>query len=156
MINKDRIKRYLETIYPEQATNADIRKATGVEPHQQVFQITSSLMESGYITGRRIGKIWYFKANLGKTKKPIKPLFSKIQAQNLNLDSSSFENLAISKFSDYFYSSLRSGSVPGIPKRWDMVSRDRKIVGDAKYYTLVRAAICCLQNSRPLLNMSGC
>lgn len=33
---------------------------------------------------------------------------------------------------------LTEGMVPGIPKRFDMVSPDRQAVGDAKYLTLVQ------------------
>lgn len=34
--------------------------------------------------------------------------------------------------------SLGSGNVAGTPKRFDLVSPDGSIVGDAKYYTMVR------------------
>jgi hypothetical protein len=33
---------------------------------------------------------------------------------------------------------LTSGQVPGVPKQFDMISPDNRIVGDAKYYTMVR------------------
>ena len=33
---------------------------------------------------------------------------------------------------------LQRGQVPGVPKLFDLVSPDRAIIGDAKYYTLVR------------------
>jgi len=33
---------------------------------------------------------------------------------------------------------LKKGTLPGVPKEFDMISLDGKIVGDAKYYTMVR------------------
>jgi hypothetical protein len=33
---------------------------------------------------------------------------------------------------------LTTGEIPGVPKQFDMISPDNQIVGDAKYYTLVR------------------
>ena len=39
--------------------------------------------------------------------------------------------------SEHFSISLTSGEVPGVPKKFDMVSKEYSIVGDAKYYTLV-------------------
>jgi hypothetical protein len=32
---------------------------------------------------------------------------------------------------------LTAGQAPGVPKAFDMVSQDGRVVGDAKYYTLV-------------------
>jgi hypothetical protein len=60
MDNQDRVLAYLKAISPEDATNADIRSGTGVSPHQQVFQITQSLMKGGLIRGRQFGKEWRF------------------------------------------------------------------------------------------------
>lgn len=51
--------------------------------------------------------------------------------------SNRFEKIAREVLSDYFRTRLRKGRIPGIPKEFDMVSEDRKIVGDAKYLTMV-------------------
>jgi hypothetical protein len=48
-----------------------------------------------------------------------------------------FELLACDAMSTRFGVPLAPGSVPGVPKLFDMVSSDRRIVGDAKYLTLV-------------------
>jgi len=64
----------------------------------------------------------------------------KITARNL-LDrsgSAAFEILARSILSQYFGASLVKGRVPNVPKEFDMISPDGKIVGDAKYLTMVR------------------
>jgi len=52
--------------------------------------------------------------------------------------SKKFEKIAREVLSDYFRTRLRKGRIPGVPKEFDMVSEDRKIVGDAKYLTMVR------------------
>lgn len=49
-----------------------------------------------------------------------------------------FEELARVAMSRHFNAPLRPGQVSGVPKRFDFVSDDFRIVGDAKYYTLVR------------------
>ena len=60
MTNTERVIAYLASIAPKAASNADIRSATGVKPHQQVFQITDRLMKEGTIKGRQFGKEWQF------------------------------------------------------------------------------------------------
>jgi len=49
--NKERVLDYLRSISPEEATNSQIREATGIEPHQQVFQLTHKLMQAGLVRG---------------------------------------------------------------------------------------------------------
>ena len=63
MTNKEIILAYLTKIAPRSATNADIVARTGVKPHQQVFQITQSLLARGEINGRQIGREWEFWAS---------------------------------------------------------------------------------------------
>lgn len=48
-----------------------------------------------------------------------------------------FEERARLVLSAYYSVELAPGTVPGIPKRFDMVSSDRQVVGDAKSYALV-------------------
>jgi hypothetical protein len=48
-----------------------------------------------------------------------------------------FENIARKVMSEHFGMQLTKGRVAGIPKEFDMVSADCKIVGDAKYLTMV-------------------
>ena len=49
-----------------------------------------------------------------------------------------FEELARRIMSKYFGVKLSKGKKPGWPKEFDLVSPDFKIVGDVKYYTMVR------------------
>ena len=60
MTNTERVIEYLTLIAPKAASNADIRSATGVKPHQQIFQITDRLMREHKIRGRQFGKEWQF------------------------------------------------------------------------------------------------
>jgi hypothetical protein len=48
-----------------------------------------------------------------------------------------FERFARVKMSEHFGAPLREMQGAGLPKRFDLVSEDRSIVGDAKYLTLV-------------------
>lgn len=49
-----------------------------------------------------------------------------------------FEVQARRRMSEFFGVELNPGTLPNVPKKFDMVSPDGRIVGDAKYYTLVR------------------
>ncbi len=44
--NKERILDYLWSITPERATNSQIRAATGISSHQQVYLLTQELMRT--------------------------------------------------------------------------------------------------------------
>jgi hypothetical protein len=48
-----------------------------------------------------------------------------------------FQELARAQMERHFSQELNERSVPGVPKRFDMVSNDGTIVGDAKYLSLV-------------------
>ena len=137
MSNANRILQYLHAIYPQKITNSDIVHATGIEPHQQVFQITRKLRESGNISGTRIGREWHFQALSKDQQTQVTPKSDQLPNPN-KMTPRMFEHLARSNFSELFSSQLSSGSVGNVAKEWDMVSVDGKIVGDAKYYTLVR------------------
>jgi len=49
-----------------------------------------------------------------------------------------FEAFARVKLSEHFGVLLRASEVPRVPKRFDMVSPDYRVVGDAKYLAMVR------------------
>lgn len=136
MSNIDIVLRYLQSIYPEKATNSDIGHGTGIQPHQQVFQITRKLRENVKITGYQIGREWYFQALTKGQQSQTNPQISQ-QPQETKMTPRSFEGFAREKCSDLFGSQLSPGCVGNVVKEWDMVSADGSIVGDAKYYTLV-------------------
>ena len=49
-----------------------------------------------------------------------------------------FEALARTRMGRELDTEFRAASVPGVPKKFDMVSADSKSIGDAKYLTLVK------------------
>jgi hypothetical protein len=146
MSNRDLILRHLLFVYPHEVTNSDLVKATHIQPHQQVFVITSRLLEQGLISGRKQGKEWFFKAKPSDVTNTVKAQVAHAPIatpsipsgiEETDIGSASFEQMARDVFSNYFATDLRVGSLPGIPKKWDLLSRDGQIVGDAKYFSLV-------------------
>jgi hypothetical protein len=60
MTNTDRVRDFLRSITPADASNAEISARTGVRPHQQVFMITRSLFGRGEINGAQAGHEWRY------------------------------------------------------------------------------------------------
>jgi hypothetical protein len=120
-------------------TNTYIRQGTKIEPHQQVFAITRMLKDKGKIRAVRRGKEWTFYPNR-KDQKEIKEEYSPtiVRKTTSELNYRQFEEISRIKFSHYFNKSLMHGSLEGVKKEFDLVSIDKKIVGDAKFYTMVR------------------
>jgi hypothetical protein len=58
--NVERVLDYLWSAGPQGATNAQIRNATSIEPHQQVYLITQALARKGSIVSHRDGHEWVF------------------------------------------------------------------------------------------------
>jgi hypothetical protein len=136
--NKERILDYLWTIAPEVATNGQIRAATGIKSHQQVYLLTQELMRT-YIQGEQRGSQWVFWADeslAAQFASPGRASPQEIAAQGLT--PGAFEKLAQQRMSQHFGISLARGRVSGVPKEFDLVSPDKRIVGDARYFTLVR------------------
>ena len=53
---RERILDYLWSISPDYATNGQIREATGIGSHQQVYLLTQKLMYSHLIRGEQRGR----------------------------------------------------------------------------------------------------
>ena len=142
MTNQERILEYLLSIAPEGATNSQIREATGIRSHQQVYLLTQELMHAGLIRGERRGREWVFwtdEALVVRGASPARRSRGRSETGTRgHLSPRAFENLARSVMSVHFGVPLAPGQVPGVPKEFDMVSPDGCIVGDAKYFTLVR------------------
>ena len=135
--NVERVPDYLWSVSPNGATNAEIRVATGIQPHQQVYMITSELVRRGKIRRRKTGREWVF--YVGETTEEVLSSPGKAHPGTTtpSLSAAQFEELARRVFSKYFGVTLNEGQVPGVPKLFDFVSLDGSIVGDAKYFTLV-------------------
>ncbi|HET9149493.1 MAG TPA: hypothetical protein VFO61_03345 [Alphaproteobacteria bacterium] len=141
MSNRDRVLAYLRSISPADAGNADIVAATGVKPHQQVFMLTRELMRSGVIGGTKFGGEWRFHS--AGVHAPSSES-AHAQAATPRPDTVSpttpyeFEKLAQAAMSKLYGLQFTPRRVDGVPKIFDLVSRDGSIVGDAKFYTLVQ------------------
>ena len=135
--NVERVLDYLWSVSPNGATNAEIRVATGIQPHQQVYMITSELVRRGKIRSRKTGREWVF--YIGETTEEVLSSPGKAHPSTTipSLSAAQFEELARRVLSHYFGVPLNEGQVSGVPKLFDFVSPDGSIVGDAKYFTLV-------------------
>ncbi|MGC9522977.1 MAG: hypothetical protein ACP5HG_13975 [Anaerolineae bacterium] len=144
--NKQRVLDYLQSIAPDYVTNADIREATGVEPHQQVYMLTQELKRENRIEGEQRGRVWFFRAasvpvsRLGRPQQQTvaeREARADVEEVTSDITPAAFEHLAGRVMSRHFGVRLGPDQVNDVPKRFDFVSPDGRIVGDAKYYTLV-------------------
>jgi len=133
MTNRQRVLTYLRSVSPRAATNREIGEATGITPHQQVYQLTQQLMSEGFIHGRQRPREWFFW--VGEADSVLVPPAS--PSPRGRLTSRQFEELAGRKMSDHFGVPLSHGYVGQVHKEFDFVSPGGRIVGDAKYYTRV-------------------
>lgn len=140
MSNRDRVLQFLQSICPRDATNADIVSRTGIRPHAQVFQITRNLYQLGLISGSQGDGEWRFwakaivKPAAQSSSNPIEPA---LPNSNIANPARIFEGRACRLMSQYFGLPLAPAKVTGVPKAFDLVSPEKTIVGDAKFYTLV-------------------
>jgi hypothetical protein len=140
--NKERILDYLWSISPDRATNSQIREKTGINSHQQVYMLTRELMGARLIRGVQHGREWVFWADEALSTQLASPgqvrMREALAQAEVQLSPRAFEDLARLVMSNYFGVLLKPGQVSGVPKEFDLVSPDGSIVGDAKYFTLVR------------------
>lgn len=138
--NKERVLDFLWSVGPQGATNSQIREATTINSHQQVYMITQELVGRGLLTKYRQGHEWIFIANEADNalfSSPGQMRTAKLSDSPKILIHQEFEALARQVMEQHFAVSLQEATVPGVAKRFDMVSADFEIIGDAKYYTMV-------------------
>jgi hypothetical protein len=142
MTNAERILAYLARIAPRSASNTEIVRFTQIQPHQQVFQVTKRLVDEGKLSAGKDGNEWRFR--LKESDEPHAPLQSEFRTPLIfqPLDSfvelaREFERKAGTAMAHHFGVPLQQGEVGRVPKRFDFISPDRTIVGDAKYMSLV-------------------
>jgi hypothetical protein len=138
MTNKEKILAYLRYIAPNRVTNSELRQQTGIASHQQVYLLTQELMRLRQIAGAQVGSEWYFWAADPVADGDDPALAATADPATGLLPHAVFEALAQRVMSEHYGVALAPGQVAGVPKQFDLVSADRQIVGDAKYYTLVR------------------
>lgn len=140
MGHREQVLGFLHKIAPRAVSNADIVSHTHIRPHQQVFQITRRLMGEGLVNGHRIGTEWQFAAS-SEPQTAAKERRSKASNRAVweggRLSPSEFEECSRHVMSKVFNAALAPGRVTGVRKRFDLVSEDSQIIGDAKYYTAV-------------------
>jgi hypothetical protein len=140
MTNKDKILAYLRYSAPNRITNGELRQQTGIASHQQVYMLTQELIRLGQIQGARIGSEWCFWSPYSLNEEAESSLTTDDAATGVidALTHATFETLAQRIMGQHFGVTLTPGQIAGVPKQFDLVSADGRIVGDAKYYTLVR------------------
>ena len=151
MTNEERVLAFLESIAPRSVTNAEIVSGTRIAPHAQVFQITARLKDRGTIKARRQGKEWLFAWSDKVLTDGVRPQIATSAGTKHFVapsppatpecpyrSASAFEAAAAVAMGRHFGANLATGRIAGVPKLFDFVSPDMRIVGDAKYYSLVR------------------
>ena len=138
--NREKVLGYLSSIAPRQASNSEIAACTGIKPHAQVFQITQQLLGAGRIRSVRVGNEWHFWC---ETSAPAVPVVRTPRDEMTNtlppsMSPSQFEDMARRVCGAHFGTPLLPRRVPNVWKIFDLVSDDLAIVGDAKFFTLVR------------------
>jgi hypothetical protein len=140
MTQVQQILNYLWSIAPNGAGNAQIAQGTGIPSHQGVYMTTQHLLYQGRVRAERQGRTWVFYAvegpavDLGHSSRAATSPADYLQQTRT---AAGFEELARVTLGQRYGTSLAPGSLAPVPKRFDFVSPDQRIVGDAKYYTLV-------------------
>jgi hypothetical protein len=129
----ERILDYVWSVAPEGATNGELARNLGIRSQQTVYMLTQELMRAGRIRGVRSGATWVFHA----AEESGTSLAMGLARANDTLPAARFEALARRVLAAHYAVALSPGSVPGVRKRFEFVSPDKQIIGDAKYYTLV-------------------
>ena len=95
--------------------------------------LTQQLLHQGRIRGALSGTIWVFHV----AEEPSTTLGSGPAWTSDTTPAARFETLARRALSDHYAVDLTPGSLPGVAKLFDFVSPDRRVVGDAKHFSLV-------------------
>jgi hypothetical protein len=133
MTNRERVLTYLRSISPRAATNREVRDATGIERHHEIYQLTQELMREGLIHGVQRGREWWFWVGEPDSVRLPRP----IPRRRGRLKWRQFEALAQRIMSEHYGVRLESGWVGEVHRQFDFLSPDGRIVGDAKYYRRV-------------------
>lgn len=141
MTHAEKIYNYLWSIAPDGATNAELARQLSIASHQTVYMMTQELLRRRLIRGEQEGRTWRFYA----VEPPYAPRLGAMPAgsgasSDGALTSQTFETLARRVLGDRYGVNLSPGAVSGVPKRFDLVSPDGDVIGDAKYYARVGPA----------------
>jgi hypothetical protein len=136
MSYKERILDYLWSVAPGGATNGQIARALGITSQQTVYMTTQELAGRRLIRAVKEGATWVFYALDAQADSDVVRASRASAAHTGVLTPVTFEALAGRVLGEHYRTPLAPGVVAGIRKRFDFVSADAQIVGDAKYYTL--------------------
>ena len=129
MTDKERIIAFLRSLSPKAATNSEIQEGTGIESHNQVYQLTQELLEEGQIQGVKGERGWTFW--LGTPDTLPEPIPAPRRRRPRGLGPRKFEELARQKMSGHFNVKLERGYAGQVHKEFDFVGPYQRIVGDA-------------------------
>ncbi|MFZ5814455.1 MAG: hypothetical protein ACOY93_04045 [Bacillota bacterium] len=138
MTHRDRILAFLAERPSLWFDDDELARALQIRPRQAVNQICRKLHAAGQIRReQRDGKLRNSAAGAGL---PAGAVAASLQSreEGPSMTPAGFEALAARVLSQHFGVSLAPGSVRNVPKRFDLVSPGGEVVGDAKFYTLVR------------------
>jgi len=141
MTNTERVLRFLEQHPSESFDDGELSALLGIRPRQQMNQICNSLAKTGKIKRRRLegGMRNSIDSTIPQSGAGAPPsLPPPDQAWGGGRESRSFEEVARRVMSEHFGVSLAPGRVLGTPKTFDLVSSEGSVVGDAKFYSMVR------------------
>lgn len=141
--HKQRILGHLWAISPRGATNGQIRDATGIRSHQQVYLLTQELIHAGMLHGERRGRQWVFWVD-ESVAIPGAPggsaRLGRISRQGRQrLSQSEFLERARRAMSAELGVPLAPGEVAGVPQQFEMVSPDNQVIGDVCHLERVGA-----------------
>lgn len=142
MTQAEQIVDYLWSVGPVGATNGQITRALGIRSQQTVYMVTQDLLRRSLIWGEQVGRTWRFYA-LDTPEVQLSPASSGTLTRPIptRLTAAEFETWAGEVMRRHYgVNRLAQGQVGNVPKRFDFVSTDQQIVGDAKYYTRVGGA----------------
>lgn len=137
MSYKERILDYLWSVAPDGATNGHIARSLGISSQQTVYMTTQELAARRLIRAAKEGATWVFYALDAQAGDVAVHAPTSSVAHAEALTPVTFESLARRVLGNRYGTELSPGMLVGIRKRFDYVSADQQVIGDAKYYTLV-------------------
>ena len=141
MDNSERVLKCLREICPDWATNAQLTAVAGVSSHQGVFQVTRRLAEEGLIQAEQRGRKWFFRVLSASPDPPSGASLDSPDSAPASLARAAagkFESTASDILRAYFGCALERNTTANVPKCFDFVASDGTIVGDAKFFDLVK------------------
>jgi hypothetical protein len=135
MTQTQQVVDYLWAISPDGATNAQLANALGIASQQTVYMLTQELARWGRIRSERQGRTWVFYAANSALVGTASALARARWGSSGSGERAAAQFVAVARhvLSVRYGADLAPRTVPGIRKRFALVSPDFQVVGDAKY-----------------------